>query len=103
MAVNGRLEFIDKEMCVLKHLGKHRHLLMCSSKRIEKQIKDIQDKAETVKMEVCYARALEGIVRFTDHGIDHTNPIGCATVTTTSGSSISATFYDIQIRYPSYA
>ncbi|KAF2025533.1 hypothetical protein EK21DRAFT_76196, partial [Setomelanomma holmii] len=34
MAVNGRLEFIDKDI-----------------KRIEKQIKDIQDKAETVKTE----------------------------------------------------
>ncbi|OAL45992.1 Prefoldin beta-like protein [Pyrenochaeta sp. DS3sAY3a] len=35
MAVNGRLEFIDKEI-----------------KRFEKQIKDIQDKAETLKMEI---------------------------------------------------
>ncbi|KAH7085460.1 Prefoldin [Paraphoma chrysanthemicola] len=35
MAVNGRLEFIDKEI-----------------KRIEKQIKGIQDKAEDVKSEI---------------------------------------------------
>ncbi|KAH8727271.1 Prefoldin [Phaeosphaeriaceae sp. PMI808] len=35
MSVNGRLDFIDKEI-----------------KRIEKQIKDIQGKAETVKMEI---------------------------------------------------
>ncbi|KAH7095109.1 Prefoldin [Paraphoma chrysanthemicola] len=35
MAVNGRLEFIDKEI-----------------KRIEKQIKGIQDKAEDVKTEI---------------------------------------------------
>ncbi|PSN62870.1 Prefoldin beta-like protein [Corynespora cassiicola Philippines] len=35
MAVNGRLEFIDKEI-----------------KRIEKQIKEIQDKSEKVKMDI---------------------------------------------------
>ncbi|KAF2177425.1 Prefoldin beta-like protein [Zopfia rhizophila CBS 207.26] len=35
MAVNGRLEFIEKEI-----------------NRIEKQIKDIQDKSEQVKMEI---------------------------------------------------
>jgi hypothetical protein len=53
MAVNGRLEFIDKEMWVQASASCERpNVLIRSSKRIEKQIKEIQDKAETVKMEV---------------------------------------------------
>jgi prefoldin beta subunit len=52
MAVNGRLEFIEKEMC--EHPSPHakRYVLTFPSKRIEKQIKDIQDKAESVKTQV---------------------------------------------------
>jgi hypothetical protein len=38
MSVNGRLEFIEKQI-----------------KDIEKQIKGIQDKSENIKMEVCWS------------------------------------------------
>lgn len=74
--------------------------LMCSSKRIEKQIKDIQEKAETVKMEVCYNCASQAAIGFADHPIDHTDSISGATVTTTSGRSMSIAYHDIQNKIP---
>lgn len=52
MAVNGRLEFIEKEMYVHFSLQGESTVLTCQSKRIEKQITDIQDKAEIVKSQV---------------------------------------------------
>jgi prefoldin beta subunit len=53
MAVNGRLEFIEKEMYVNPSPHVDSYVLTFLSKRIEKQIKDIQDKAENVKTQVC--------------------------------------------------
>ena len=52
MSVNGRLEFIEKQMLVrtdlfVKYLG-----LTRSSKDIEKQIQGIQEKSEKIKGEV---------------------------------------------------
>lgn len=67
-------------------------MLMCSSKRIEKQIKDIQDKAENVKTEVYRLLSLAlrdyHLIAF----VDHTNPIigtAAAAAAATSGSSIN--------------
>ncbi|OAK95038.1 Prefoldin [Phaeosphaeriaceae sp. SRC1lsM3a] len=51
MAVNGRLEYIEKEMWVGYVLSSDQ-MLTRGSKRIEKQIKEIQDKAESVKTEI---------------------------------------------------
>jgi hypothetical protein len=41
-------------------------VLTHSSKRFEKQIKDIQDKAETVKMEVCFVLSNHACTPYAD-------------------------------------
>ena len=56
MAVEGRLEFIEKEMyaarlCILYYVNKN-DLHGILRKRIEKQIQDMQTESETKKMEV---------------------------------------------------
>ena len=66
MAVEGRLEFIEREMCV-RLLGK-RILLpqviawadqkKMHSKRLEKQIQEMEMESEAKKMEVCLPTAL---------------------------------------------
>ncbi|KAI4797950.1 hypothetical protein E4T44_12040 [Aureobasidium sp. EXF-8845] len=48
--VDGRLEYIDKEMCVAPALPSRTHKLIDHSNRIEKQISDIQAKSEEKKM-----------------------------------------------------
>ena len=63
MAVDGRLEFIDKEMCVtLTKLcsfppspqpDRLPWMPVLCSKRIEKQISEIEEKIEKKKIEVC--------------------------------------------------
>jgi hypothetical protein len=73
---------------------------MHKSKRIEQQIEGIQDKAETVKMEVCYARAFPLAMRCTDAFLDYTNTVIGAAVTTSGGSMMSGAYHKIQIRYP---
>lgn len=50
MAVDGRLEYIAKEMFVCHQTC--RASLTIVSKRIESQIKDIQEKSEAKKMEI---------------------------------------------------
>jgi prefoldin beta subunit len=50
--VDGRLEYIDKEMCVAFARPSRTHKLIDHSNRIEKQISDIQAKSEEKKMAV---------------------------------------------------
>ncbi|KAI4799195.1 hypothetical protein E4T44_09729 [Aureobasidium sp. EXF-8845] len=50
--VDGRLEYIDKEMCVALTLPSTPFILTTRSNRIEKQISDIQAKSEEKKMAV---------------------------------------------------
>jgi hypothetical protein len=71
-------------------------LLTESSKRIEQQIKGIQDKAETVKTEVPYTHNVLRRVDSTDHRKDHSDSIRGPTVTTSSGSSMSGTDHKIK-------
>ena len=90
MAVNGRLEYIEKEMWVYSVLSSDQ-MLTRGSKRIEKQIKEIQDKAESVKTEVCYKIMLdvdEAVLILTDHQ----NPVLGTTVTTSCGYCIKEPF-----------
>lgn len=52
MAVNSRLEYIEKEMYVEELVTSPGRSLTLYSQRIEKSIKDIQEKAEKVKMDI---------------------------------------------------
>jgi hypothetical protein len=63
-------------------------VLTHSSKRFEKQIKDIQDKAETVKMEVCFVLSTTRAHRMLIHCPDHPDTISCSTVATSRSSRI---------------
>lgn len=74
-------------------------LLTWNSKRIEQQIKGIQDKAETVKTEVRRPRAFPPPITCVDQSLDDTNPV-CSTAVTTSSGSISATYDEIQNKIP---
>lgn len=77
LAVDGRLEFIEKEMFVLQSfmhvwLGNWRGranqccLTMCARrKRVEKQIKQLQEKSESTKMEVSRWTAILLLLRST--------------------------------------
>ena len=56
MAVDGRLEFIEKEMYVLSSLRKYARRLHECRKRIEKQISDIQSKSDGLRSQVCKQR-----------------------------------------------
>jgi len=52
--VDGRLEFIDKEMYLAPAFSSQIFLLINRSNRIEKQISDIQAKSEEKKMAVSF-------------------------------------------------
>jgi chaperonin cofactor prefoldin len=103
MAVNRRLEFIDKEMRVWHDLAyAERWLLTRSSKRIETQIKGIQDRAEDVKSEVqqSFPASQKTVV---DIATDHTNTIRGTTAAATATSSSGMRELRVlsqQIRYP---
>lgn len=98
MAVNGRLEYIDKEMWVYQSLMFGQKLIR-ASKRIEKQIKEIQEKAESVKTEVC-CKIMLGIYEPGLTRADRQNPVFGTTVPT-SGSSMRVNVQNNdEMRYP---
>jgi len=58
MAVDGRLKFIEKEMYDMSIIWLARRLVLADSphsKRVEKQISDIQEQSENKKMEVSFS------------------------------------------------
>lgn len=98
MSVNGRLEFIDKQMWVRLAIGGM--ALTGCSKDIEKQIEGIQDSSEKIKGEVGRLILQERIDVLT-HRLDYPDTVGCAAITS-SGSIVKHVTIrkTVQMRYP---
>lgn len=82
MSVNGRLEFIDKEI-----------------RRFETQIKGIQDKSEKLKVEVRHMEYCKTGAVLTSH-TDHPDTKRRTAATAGTSRSIESSYDQEQIRYP---
>lgn len=82
MSVNGRLEFIEKEI-----------------RRFETQIKGIQDKSEKLKVEVRHTDYGKTGVVLTSHA-DHPDTERRTTATAGTSCSIESCHVEEQLRYP---
>jgi len=72
MAVDGRLEFIDKEMWALNWIWSDTDWRI-SRKRIEKQIKDVQEKSDQIRSQVSLFISLPWVSA--DNNSDHPNTV----------------------------
>jgi len=74
LAVDGRLEYIENEMYVYYLAwGKDVADLVCS-KRVEKQIKDVEDKSDELRAQVSYPTYMD-ILGNADIGKDYASTV----------------------------